>query len=57
VCVVAAQRYTTLGMVSRFEAMFEEWRVAVSHLIAEGEQIGRHLQTIAQQFESVDESF
>ena len=56
-CVVAAQRYTTLGMVSRFEAMFEEWRVAVSHLIAEGEQIGRHLQTIAQQFESVDESF
>ena len=35
----------------------EEWRVAVSSLIAEGEQIGRHLQTIAQQFESVDESF
>ena len=38
----------------RFEQMFQEWRAAADRIIAQGEEIGRHLQNTAQQFESVD---
>jgi WXG100 family type VII secretion target len=38
----------------RFEQMFQEWRGAADRIVAQGEEIGRHLQNTAQQFEQVD---
>ena len=38
----------------RFEQMFQEWRAAANRIVAQGEEIGRHLQNTAQQFENVD---
>jgi len=38
----------------RFEQMFQEWRAAADRIVAQGEEIGRHLQNTAQQFENVD---
>jgi len=38
----------------RFEQMFQEWRAAADRVVAQGEDIGRHLQNTAQQFENVD---
>ena len=38
----------------RFEQMFQEWRGAADRIVAQGEEIGRHLQNTAQQFENVD---
>jgi WXG100 family type VII secretion target len=38
----------------RFEQMFQEWKGAADRVVAQGEDIGRHLQNTAQQFESVD---
>ncbi|HZS75256.1 MAG TPA: WXG100 family type VII secretion target [Ktedonobacteraceae bacterium] len=40
----------------RFEQMFQEWRSAADRLIAQGEDIGRHLQDTATRFESVDQA-
>jgi hypothetical protein len=34
--------------------MFQEWRGAADRIVAQGEEIGRHLQNTAQQFENVD---
>jgi WXG100 family type VII secretion target len=38
----------------RFEQMFQEWRAAADRIVSQGEEIGRHLQNTAQQFENVD---
>ena len=38
----------------RFEQMFGEWRAAADRLVAQGEDLGRHLQNTATQFENVD---
>ena len=38
----------------RFEQMFQEWRAAADRIVAQGEEIGQHLQNTAQQFENVD---
>ena len=38
----------------RFEQMFQEWRAAADRLVAQGEDLGNHLQNTATQFESVD---
>lgn len=40
----------------RFEQMFQDWRAAAERIVAEGEDIGRHLQYTAQQFEQADQS-
>ncbi len=40
----------------RFEQMFQDWRVAANNIVAQGEDIGRHLQYTAQQFEQADQS-
>jgi WXG100 family type VII secretion target len=40
----------------RFEQMFQEWRSAADQIVNQGEEIGRHLQNTAQQFENVDTS-
>ena len=37
----------------RFEQMFQEWRAAADRIVAQGEEIGQHLQNTAQQFENV----
>jgi WXG100 family type VII secretion target len=38
----------------RFEQMFQEWRAAANRVVVQGEELGRHLQNTAQQFENVD---
>ena len=38
----------------RFEQMFQQWRSAADQIVNQGEDIGRHLQNTAQQFENVD---
>ncbi len=38
----------------RFEQMFQEWRAATDRVVVQGEELGRHLQNTAQQFENVD---
>jgi WXG100 family type VII secretion target len=38
----------------RFEQLFQQWRSAANQVVAQGEDIGRHLQNTAQQFENVD---
>ena len=38
----------------RFEQLFSDWRSAANQLVAQGDQIGQHLQTTATQFENVD---
>lgn len=38
----------------RFEQMFSDWRSAANQVVAQGEQIGQHLQNTATQFENVD---
>ncbi len=40
----------------RFEQMFQDWRAAADQIVAKGEDIGRHLQNTAQQFEQADQS-
>jgi WXG100 family type VII secretion target len=40
----------------KFEQLFQEWRSAVSQLVANGEDIGRHLQNTATMFEQADQS-
>lgn len=37
-----------------FEQMFQEWRALTARIIANGEEIGHHLQITAQRFENVD---
>ena len=40
----------------RFDQLIEEWRAATTHVVQAGEDLGRHLQNTAQQFESVDQA-
>ena len=40
----------------RYEQMFQEWRGATNQVVNVGEDLGRHLQNTAQQFENVDQS-
>jgi WXG100 family type VII secretion target len=40
----------------RFEQLFQDWRAAADQIVVKGEDIGRHLQNTAQQFESADNS-
>lgn len=40
----------------RFEQLIQEWRSATNQVVQVGEDIGRHLQNTAQQFESVDQN-
>lgn len=39
-----------------FEQMFQDWRTAAERLVQQGEDIGQHLQSTAQRFESADQS-
>ncbi len=38
----------------RFDQIFQEWRTAVSRIVVQGEDIGRHLQNTAQLFDNID---
>jgi len=40
----------------RFEDLIQQWRSATNQVIQTGEDLGRHLQNTAQQFENVDQS-
>jgi WXG100 family type VII secretion target len=40
----------------RFEQLIQEWRSATNQVIQTGEDLGRHLQNTAQQFENVDQA-
>ncbi len=40
----------------RFEQLIEEWRSATTRVVQAGEDLGRHLQNTAQQFENVDQA-
>jgi len=40
----------------KYEQMYQEWRAAADRLVAQGEDIGRHLQYTAQLFEQADQS-
>ena len=40
----------------RFEQLFADWRSAANQLVAQGEEIGRHLQNTATMFEQADQS-
>ncbi|HVB26141.1 MAG TPA: WXG100 family type VII secretion target [Ktedonobacteraceae bacterium] len=40
----------------RFEQLIQEWRSATNQVVQVGEDIGRHLQNTAQQFESIDQN-
>jgi WXG100 family type VII secretion target len=40
----------------RFEDLIQRWRSATNQVVQVGEDLGRHLQNTAQQFENVDQS-
>jgi WXG100 family type VII secretion target len=40
----------------RYEQLYQEWRNATNQIVNVGEDLGRHLQNTAQQFENVDQS-
>lgn len=40
----------------RFEQLIEEWRSATTRVVQAGEDLGRHLQNTATQFENVDQA-
>ena len=40
----------------RFEDLIQQWRSATGHVDQTGDDLGRHLQNTAQQFENVDQS-
>ena len=40
----------------RFEQLIQQWRSATNQVVQTGEDLGRHLQNTAQQFENVDQS-
>ena len=40
----------------RFEQLIQEWRSATNQVVQVGEDLGRHLQNTAQQFENVDQN-
>jgi len=40
----------------RFEDLIQQWRSATNQVIQTGEDLGRHLQNTAQQFENVDQT-
>ena len=40
----------------RFEQLIQEWRSATTQVVQVGEDLGRHLQNTAQQFENVDQN-
>ena len=40
----------------RFEQLIQQWRSATSQVVQAGEDLGRHLQNTAQQFENVDQA-
>jgi WXG100 family type VII secretion target len=40
----------------RFEQLIQQWRSATTQVVQVGEDLGRHLQNTAQQFENVDQS-
>ena len=40
----------------RFEQLIQEWRSATNQVVQVGEDLGRHLQNTAQQFENVDQT-
>src|SRR6202035_2491893 len=37
-----------------FDQVFQDWRNAINRIVQQGEQIGRHLQNTAQEFDNVD---
>ena len=41
----------------RYEQMYQDWRSATQRIVAAGEDLGRHLQDTATNFEQVDQSF
>lgn len=40
----------------RFDQLVQEWRSATIRVVQSGEDLGRHLQITAQQFENVDQA-
>jgi WXG100 family type VII secretion target len=40
----------------RFEDLIQQWRSATNQVVQVGEDLGRHLQNTAQQFENVDQT-
>ncbi|HLX39283.1 MAG TPA: WXG100 family type VII secretion target [Ktedonobacteraceae bacterium] len=40
----------------RFDQLIQQWRSATSQVVQTGEDLGRHLQNTAQQFENVDQT-
>ncbi len=41
---------------NRFEDLIQQWRSATNQVVQAGEDLGRHLQNTAQQFENVDQT-
>ena len=41
---------------NRFEDLIQQWRSATNQVVQTGEDLGRHLQNTAQQFENVDQA-
>ncbi len=39
----------------RYEQLYQEWHSSANQLVQRGEDLGRHLQNTAQQFENVDQ--
>jgi len=40
----------------KYEQLYQDWRASADRLVAQGEDIGRHLQYTAQLFEQADQS-
>ena len=40
----------------RFDDLIQQWRSATNQVVQTGEDLGRHLQNTAQQFENADQS-
>ncbi|MHB8598190.1 MAG: WXG100 family type VII secretion target [Ktedonobacteraceae bacterium] len=40
----------------RFDDLMQQWRSATNQVVQTGEDLGRHLQSTAQQFENADQS-
>lgn len=41
---------------NQFENLMQQWRSATNQVVQTGEDLGRHLQNTAQQFENADQS-
>ena len=39
-----------------YEQLYQQWRTATANVVAAGEDLGRHLQTTATNFEQADQS-